>query len=232
MYKIILAFITAVSVNSGFAQTPSLEFDQKEVKFGASGAGIQTCQYLTVKNTTDQPQVVIGLQTSNPAQFSIPSPTQEMLPITIRRGGTMTMSICFTPDKVGDFKTELSLRTGKEVVKLPISGKGIKPEDVARLPKTEITISAPKKKKKDWIIGLKLPKSSKLVLQLLDPLGTTVKTYVNNEIMNEGNYEFAFNGTDAAGKKVEAGSYYVRMTGAEMYTNKEIKISKMFAYKP
>lgn len=226
-YIIISSFLSTLA----FGQTPALEFDQKEVKFGAAGTGIQTCQYVTIKNVTDQPQVVIGLQTAHPTQFSVPSPSQEMLPITIRRGGTMTMSVCFTPDKVGEFKTELTLRTGKETIKVPISGKGIKPEDVGKLPKTDIVIKTPKKKKKDWIFELKLPKASKLVLQLLDPLGASIKTYVNNEIINEGNYEFAFSGIDPSGKKVEAGTYYVRLTGNELYTNKEIKLTKMFVVK-
>src|SRR5690242_8293660 len=108
---------------AGFAYSqkpPSIEFDQKEVKFGAQGVGIQSCQYVVVKNTTDQSQVVIGLGTSDPTHFSIPSPTQAMLPITIRRGGTLTLSVCFTPDKIGDFNTALTFRTGNEAFVLPI----------------------------------------------------------------------------------------------------------------
>lgn len=142
------------------------------------------------------------------------------------------MSVCFTPDKVGDYKTEMTFRTGKETFTLPITGKGIKPEDVAKLPHTELSVKAPKKKQKDWIISLKLPKAAKLSLELVDALGSSVKTYVNNEIMNEGNYEFAFNGLDPDNKKYEAGTFYVRLSGVEMYTNKEIKMTKMFAFKP
>ncbi|MND00133.1 hypothetical protein D3C83_186400 [compost metagenome] len=50
--------------------------------------------------------------------------------------------------------------------------------------------------------------------------------------MNEGNYEFIFAGTDSQGAPLDAGTYYIRMTGTEMYTNKEVKITKMFAFKP
>lgn len=231
MYRIITIVLLCFVARIGYGQKPAIEFDRKEVEFGAQGLGIQACQYLTVRNTSDQPLVVIGLGTSDPAHFSIPSPTQAMLPITIRRGGKLDLSVCFTPDKLQGYKAELTFRTGRETAILPISAKGIKPEDVAKLPHTELSIKAPKKKQKDYIISLKMPKSAKLVLQLLDPLGTSIKTYINNEIMNEGNYEFAFNGTDSEGKQLEAGTYYLRLTGSEMYTNKEIKLSKMFSYK-
>ena len=119
----------------------------------------------------------------------------------------MTISVCFKPEKTGEFKTRLVIKTPQDSTVIPVDGKGIKPEDVGKLPKTEFSVS---KKKHEWRMKLQLVSPAKINLALFDDLGLSKVTFLNNDFKNEGLYEIPFDGLDKDKHKLPEGNYYIR----------------------
>ena len=180
----------------------------KELKFGSQGVGVESCMYVTITNTSGGAQAMTRLSIDDGKRYSIPSPSQQMLPISIQPKSNLTIGVCFKPEKVGEFKTRLVITTAQDSVVIPVEGKGIKPEDVGKLPKTEFSVS--KKKKHEWNIKLRLVSPAKINLQLFDDLGVSKFTFLNNDFKNEGLYEIPFDGLDKDKKKIPEGKYYLR----------------------
>jgi hypothetical protein len=189
---------------------PPFAFSVGELKFGAQGTGIESCIKVTITNMTNSSQTITRLFCDDEKNYSIPSPTQKMLPISIQPRTTFDISICFVPEKVGVYKTRLVIGTPEDSSVLPVSGKGMKPEDISKLPKTDLTVIKPKKKGKDWIFKLQLISSSKITMQLFDDLGVMALNILNNDLKNEGVYEIPFDGLGKDKKKLPAGNYYLR----------------------
>ena len=189
---------------------PPFAFNVGELKFGAQGTSVQSCLYVTITNLSPIPQEMTKLFTYDEKNYSIPSPSTAMLPIKVQPQSNLTISVCFKPDKVGEFKTKLVIRTPNDSVVIPVSGKGIKAEDVGKLPKNELVIVKPKKKNTDWKFKLQLISSSKVTLQIFDELGSPKITLLNGDFKNDGTYEIAFDGLDKGKIKLPAGKYFVR----------------------
>ncbi len=207
-----------------------LKFNIREMGFGAQGTGIIACQYLTIDNTTLENIQITDIYTTLPKEFTIPSPARSMFPVNIQPKRKLTISICFTPDKVGEFKGNLVVKTKTDSTVIPTWGKGIHPEDVSKLPKTSIAVTSVKKGK-EASIEMILSSQSKVVLQIMDAVGNLVRAYFSNELMNPGNYQQLFDCTEKGGKKLAPGTFYARFIATEVNTSREYKMTKMFTIK-
>lgn len=212
------------------APEPRLSFSLKEMGFGSQGTGIISCQYLTVYNNSLDTLSIKDISCHMGKIFTVPSPAKSMYPVLMYPKRSMTISVCFTPDKPGDFKSKILFTFGNDSASIPIWGKGIKPEDVSKQPKTDVSV-VPHKKGKEAMIKVYLATQSKVILQIMDDLGSVVKSYFNNEVVNPGNYEQIFDCTDKGGKKLPVGTFYARSLITDISTNKEIKTTKMFTIK-
>ena len=210
-----------------------LKYNLKEMGFGAQGVGIIACQYLVITNTTLENIQLADMYATLPKQFTIPSPSRAMYPVNIQPRRSLTVSICFTPDRVSSYKGNLIVkRAGKmaDSTVIPIWGKGIDPNDIGKLPKTGISVSSAKKGK-EAMIDMTLRNQTRVVLQVMDELGNVVRSYFGNELMNPGNYQELFDGTEKGGKKLAPGIFYARFIGVEVNNSFENKMTKKFVIK-
>jgi hypothetical protein len=212
------------------APEPRLSFSLKEMGFGSQGTGIISCQYLTVYNNSLDTLSIQEITCNMGKIFTVPSPAKSMYPVLMYPKRSMTISVCFTPDKPGDFKSNIKFRMGTDSASIPIWGKGIKPEDISKQPKTDVSVVS-HKKGKEAMIKVYLATQSKVILQIMDDLGSVVRSYFNGEIVNPGNYEQIFDCTDKGGKKLPSGTFYARTLITDVNTNKETKMTKMFKIK-
>ncbi len=189
---------------------PPLVCTMSELKFGSQATGVQSCLQITVTNSSQAPQTITKLFTDDEKRYTIPSPSHQMLPISIQPHSPLTLSVCFKPEKVGEFKTRLVISTPQDSIVIPIDGKGIKPEDVGKLPKIDFSVIKPKKKGGAWSLKYQLISQSKITLQLFDELGNLKQTFLNGAFKNEGVYEQPFDGTDRDKKVLPPGKYYAR----------------------
>lgn len=207
-----------------------LKFNLKEMGFGAQGVGIIACQYLTIQNTTLENMQIADIYSTLPKEFTIPSPSRAMYPVNIQPKRSLTVSICFTPDFVTSFRGNLIVKTMKDSTVIPIWGKGISPSEIGKQPMTGITTTA-LKKGKQASINMTLRNQCRVVLQVMDELGNVARSYFGNELMNPGNYEEIFDGTEKGGKKLPPGNFYARFIATEVNNSREIKMTKMFTIK-
>ncbi len=215
-YIVALLLVFGVSVTSAqqipppTEPIPSFVFNVNEVRFGGQGIGVQSCMYVTLINTTSAPQTVKRLYVADEKNYAIPSPTPQMMPITIQAKGQLTISICFKASAVGEHNSRLVLLTPGDSVSVGVQGKGLKPEDLAKKLITDFSILKPSKKAKSWRFKLQLVGQSRITLQLYDELGTLVRSFLEKDIKPEGVFELTFDGTDKAKHPIASGSYYVR----------------------
>jgi hypothetical protein len=209
---------------------PKLSFSLKEMGFGSQGVGIIACQYLTVYNNSLDTLSIREITCNMGKIFTVPSPAKSMYPVVMYPKRSMTISVCFTPDKPGEFKNLITFKMANDSLSIPIWGKGIKPEDISKQPKTNVSV-VPHKKGKEAMIKIYLATQSKVILQIIDDLGSVVRSYFNNEVVNPGNYEQIFDCTDKGGKKLASGTFYARTIITDVNTNKETKMTKMFTIK-
>ncbi len=212
------------------AAEPKLSFSLKEMGFGSQGMGIISCQYLTIHNNSLDTLSIQEITCNMGKVFTVPSPAKSMYPVLMNPKRSMVVSVCFTPDKPGDFKGRISFKMANDSLSIPVWGKGIKPEDISKQPKTDVTV-VPLKKGKEANIKIYLATQSKVILQIIDELGQVVRGYFNNEVVNPGNYEQIFDCKDKGGKKLPSGTFYARTIITDVNTNKEIKMTKMFKIK-
>jgi hypothetical protein len=212
------------------APESKLSFSLKEMGFGSQGTGIISCQYLTVYNNSLDTISIKEINCHMGKIFTVPSPAKSMYPVLMYPKRSMTISVCFTPDKPGDFKSRITFKMANDSSSIPIWGKGIKPEDMSKQPKTDVSV-VPQKKGKEAMIKVYLATQSKVILQIMDDLGSVVRSYFNNEVVNPGNYEQIFDCTDKGGKKLPSGTFYARAIITDVNTNKETKMTKMFHIK-
>ena len=189
---------------------PPLVCNMNELKFGSQAMGVESCLQVTITNTSPAAQTITKLFTDDDKRYSIPSPSHQMLPISIQPHSNLTLSLCFKPEKTGEFLTRLVIATPQDSIVIPVEGKGIKPEDVGKLPKMELTVMKPKKKGGAWSLKYRLISQSKITLQVFDELGNLRATLLNGAFKNEGVYEQPFDGTDKDKKKLPPGKYYAR----------------------
>jgi hypothetical protein len=189
---------------------PALTLNINELKFGSQGVNVESCMYVGISNTSATAQTITRLFTDDDKNYSIPSPAQKMLPISIQPHNEVKISVCFKPAKIGEYKSRLVVKTSQDSAVIPVSGKGIKPEDVGKLPKTDLTVTQVKKKKHSWDFKLQLATSAKITMQLFDELGAMKLAFLGGDFKNEGVYEFSFEGLDKEKQKLPPGKYYLR----------------------
>ncbi len=187
---------------------PAFTLNVTELKFGSQGVGVESCMYVTITNPGGAAQTMTQLSVDDEKRYSIPSPSHQMLPISIQPKSSLTISVCFKPEKVGEFKSRLVIKSAMDSSVIRIDGKGIKPEDVGKLPKTEFSVA--KKKKHEWNMKLQLVSPAKINLQLFDDLGISQYSFLNNDFKNEGLYEIPFDGLNKDKQKLPEGKYYLR----------------------
>ncbi len=238
---------------------PPFAFNMSELLFGSQGIGVQSCMYVTITNLTNDVQTMTALYTTSDAvaagsslrggkagsrakatglsaqddeTFTIPSPSHQMFPMKIQPHSPLTISVCFKPEKIREYKTRLIIKTLKDSAVIPVSGKGIKPEDVGKLPKTDMTIIKPKKKGGPWNFKIQLVSSSKVTLALFDELGMQKVTFLGAAFKNEGSYEIPFDGTDKGKLKLPVGKYYLRCVIEDVgHGGAAVKITKALEIK-
>ena len=221
-----------VAIDAPPPPPPPLVSNINELRFGAQATGVESCLQVTITNTSAAAQTISKIFTGDPKHYTIPSPSQKMLPISIQPHSNLALSLCFKPEKVGEFKTRLVIGTPMDSVVLPVDGKGIKPEDVGKLPKTEFSLIKPKKKSHVWTMKYQLISQAKITLQLFDDLGNSKITFLNGAFKNEGSYEMTFDGTDREKNKLPPGIYYVRCQIEEVARgNQPMKFTKELVIK-
>jgi len=189
---------------------PPFAFNLPELKFGAQGTAIESCSKITITNMSSSTQTITGIFCDDNKNYTIPTPEQKMMPMRVEARKNFEISVCFKPVKVGEYKTRLVIRTANDSSVLPVSGKGLKPEDMSKLPKNDVIVIKPKKKGKPWTFKLQVIASSKVTMQLFDDLGAMAMEYYTNDLKNEGVYEVSFEGLDKNKKKLPSGNYYLR----------------------
>jgi len=210
---------------------PPFAFNMPQIRFGAQASGIESCIKVTITNVTNSPQVITQLFVDDEKNYSIPSPSQKMLPISVPPKKPFDLSLCFKPAKIGTYKTRLTLKTISDSIILPIDGKGMKPEDISKLPKNELTVIKPKKKGADWTFKLQLISPAKITLQLFDALGVMAVNLLNNDYKDEGTYEIPYSGLDRDKKKLTEGNYYLRCVIEDVARNQTTKFTKLIEIK-
>lgn len=208
-----------------------LMFNTNEVKFGSQGIGIQSCLYVTLTNVSQQPQVVKKLYVADAKDYNIPSPSQQMLPITIQPTSNLTLSVCFKPTKPGEHDSYLALVSGSDSIGFHIQGKGLKANELAKLPKSGMVIVGPTKKNKQWTFSVRVPNESHITMQVFNDLGMLEQTFLMNDLKPEGVYEQNFDGTDKGKKPLPAGTYYLRCVVDEVGKGNSQIFTKMFQLK-
>jgi hypothetical protein len=199
-----------VAIDAPPPPPPPLSCNVTELHFGSQASGVESCLQIMITNTSAAAQTITNISTNDQKRYTIPSPSHQMLPISIQPHSNLTLSVCFKPEKTGEFKTRLVIASLTDSLVIPVDGKGIKPEDVGKLPKTEFSVIKPKKKGGAWSLKYQLVAQSKITLQLFDELGALKMTFLNGAFKNEGAYEQPFDGTDKAKVKFPPGKYYAR----------------------
>ncbi|MEP7235663.1 MAG: hypothetical protein ABI778_10235 [Ignavibacteriota bacterium] len=195
---------------------PVLMSSIASLRFGAQASGVESCLQVTITNVSQAAQTLTKIYTTDESHYTIPSPSHEMLPINLQPHSSLTLSVCFKPDKPGDYKTHLAINTPADSVILPVEGRGIKTEDVAKLPKVDFTVTKVKKKAHEWMMKYVLTQQSKITIQIFDDLGRLEDTFLNGAFKNEGTYELGFDETDKSRKQLAPGKYFIRCQIEEM----------------
>ena len=72
-------------------------------------------------------------------------------------------------------------------------------------------------------ISFKIPKNSKVLLEIFDIFGKRIKTLLNSEL-NAGKYSFEWNGTDENGNQVASGIYFYRLIAGKNSITKKMTL--------
>jgi len=217
---------TYVAIDAPKPTPPPLVSSVTELKFGLQGIGVESCLQITITNMSAVAQTLTNLFTDDEKRYSIPSPSHQMLPISIQPRSILTISVCFKPEKIAEYQTRLVIKTPLDSIVIPTSGKGIKREDVGKLPKNNFTVVRVNKKKNNWSLKLQLISQCRIIMQLFDELGNARVTFWNGAFKNEGVTETPFDGTDKEKKKLPAGKYYARCQIDDAVRKTTLKFTK------
>ncbi|NWF88302.1 MAG: T9SS type A sorting domain-containing protein, partial [Ignavibacteriaceae bacterium] len=75
-------------------------------------------------------------------------------------------------------------------------------------------------------IQFSLPQTEKVRIEIYDIQGNLVKSLVDYELYNAGNYELEWNGTDNNGNKVSSGIYFTKMHAGKFAQTKKMNLVK------
>ncbi len=193
----------------------SIEFERLRLDFAPQSVGITNCVNIPINNTTDRPRQLTALISHDPTHFSISSPAEVMLPMTIGANSSLYIAVCFKGDKVKEYKSDLLAAFQSDTVRLGLSGKVIEKKDAPAVPtNTELTIQ--KKKKNQWKITIGLPRHATILLHLENALGKTIRNFPFSDVKAPGYYEVDFDGKDDNEKPLEAGGYVLRLEMSDL----------------
>lgn len=204
----------------------TLAFERPKLDFAPQSVGIENCDNVSLTNTTDHPRLLTQLRSLDPRHFKISSPNQEMLPITVGANTSFYINVCFKAEETKPYASTLIAIFQTDTVRLSVSGKGLVPPEVVKLPE-EAAITEVTYKKKIWKFryGLKTRAYAKLALENVK--GQTVKTFPSEELKTAGYYELTFNGVGDNGKKIDKGMYILRLEAVDPTNAKKTHSSKV-----
>jgi len=117
---------------SGEGMLPKLSVDKTELDFGNVWVGYTQTRDFVISNwsgTGAGPLSIYEFKFSNdPQNFAITQPDIRELPIVVKTGESLTITVSFTPDQVRDYAAILSLATDdpdNRLLKINLKGKGI-----------------------------------------------------------------------------------------------------------
>jgi len=212
----------------------TLAFERPKLDFAPQSMGIENCANVSLTNTTDHPRLLTQLRSLDPRHFKISSPSSEMLPITVGANTSFYINVCFKADETKEYASALVAIFQSDTARLALSGKGVTPPEVLKLP-DEAAITDIKFKKHralaSWTFqfGLKTRAYAKLTLESM--AGKVVRLFPFEELKTPGYYEVNFDGKSDAGTKVEKGAYVLRLEATDPTNGKHTHSSKILVIK-
>ncbi len=234
-----LAFISVPSfAQFEHAQAPmelghdggSLAFERSELSFAPQSTGIENCVNVAIDNTTDHPRLLTELRSLDPKHFYVTSPTKEMMPLTIGSNTTFYLNLCFKADEVRPYETKILAIFQGDTVPLKVSARGVAPPEIVPIPK-ETSITDVKYKKHKWTFQFGLKTRGTVKLTLENMMGKTVRNFPFEAMKTPGYYETAFDEKSDVGKKLDKGSYVLRLEVTDLQANTKYHSSKLIKIK-
>ena len=222
-----------------FVQQPSmrlfpgpgaLEFERSRLDFAPQSVGIENCSNIALTNTTDHPRLLTHLVSLDPTHFSIPSPTAEMLPLTIGANSSLYINICFKANEVKPYQARVLAIFQGDTVRLDLNGRGVAPPAVVPAPKEPGIVSVVFKKRL-WTFQFGIAKRATVRLELENAMGKPVRTFPFEDVKTPGFYEVTFDGKDEKGKKLEKGQYILRLEVVDLDSKNKSHSSKLVTIK-
>jgi len=208
----------------------TLAFERDKLSFAPQSVGIENCVNFALNNTTDHPRLMTALRSLDPKHYKITSPAAEMLPITVGANTTFYLNICFKADEVKSYESELLAIFQGDTIHTKLSGRGVAAPEVIPIPK-ETTITSLKKKKHEWTFQFGLKTRGTINLTLENMMGKTVRNFPFNEVKTPGYYETSFDEKSDIGKKLDKGSYILRLEETDMQLKTKVHDSKLVVIK-
>jgi hypothetical protein len=208
----------------------ALEFERTRLGFAPQSVGIQNCANIALTNTTDHPRLLTRLISLDPKHFSIPSPTQEMLPLTVGPNSSLYVNICFKADEIKSYQSRILAIFQGDTIHLDLDGRGVTPPDVVPVPK-ESTITDVTYKRHQWTIRFGVSVRSVVRLDIENAIGMTVKSFPLDDVKTPGYYEVNFDGKDDNGKKLAKGTYVLRLELVQLDSKNKVHSSRLLTIK-
>ena len=212
------------------SENGTLAFEREKVGFAPQSTGIENCVNISLTNTTDHPRLLTELKSLDPKHFSITSPAQGMLPLTIGSNSTFVLNICFKADEVRSYTSSILAIFQGDTVHLGLSGRGVTPPEVVPVPK-ESGITEVRNKKHDWTFQFGLAKRGTIKLSLENMLGRTVRNFPFEEVKTAGYYEVNFDEKGDDGKRLEKAGYILRLEVSDMDRKTKSRSAKLIVIK-
>ena len=112
----------------------------------------------------------------------------------------------------------------------PCHGDPHAPQSVETLPGTSSTFKLsqnyPNPFNPSTKIQFAVPQTEKVRLEVFDIQGRLVRTLVDHELYNKGNYEVMWNGLDNKGSRVASGVYFAKMHAGQFAQTKKMILAK------
>lgn len=204
----------------------TLAFERPTLDFAAQSIGPENCANVSLTNTTDHPRLLTSLRSLDPRHFSISSPSNEMLPITVGANTSFYINVCFKAEELKSYSSAIVAVFQSDTVRLSLSGRGVTPPEVEKLP-TDAAITDIKHKKNKWTFRFGLKNRSYVKLTLENLAGKTVKNFPFEALKTPGYYEAEFAGLGDDGKKLEHGNYILRLEASDPTNGSRTHSSKM-----
>jgi hypothetical protein len=213
-----------------FGDKGLLGFERTRLDFAPQGTGIENCANVPITNTTEHPHLLTRLISKDPTHYYVSSPSEAMLPLTVGPNSTLFINVCFKPNEVKPYQSEILALFGDDTSHLTVTGRGIKAPLAQPIPKVS-RLADVIKTKKDWTIDIDLASHGIIRLAVEDAMAHKLRTFPFDDTKAPGVYQVTFDGKDDAGKKLPKGSYYLRLEVVNRENNTTIHDSKTIVVK-